>query len=92
VTFVGKRKAPVETLATVGVRSLLSMSHPAFPHGPHRSRPGPAFAWRGSRKRLRRIRFRENTSPEFWVAVAVLLFLLLIVLPWLVTHPLSIAP
>jgi hypothetical protein len=44
--------------------------------------------YRGSRKRLKRIRFAENTSVDFWVFVALMIFLLCVVLPWLVNHPL----
>jgi hypothetical protein len=42
---------------------------------------------RGSRKRLRRIRLRGNWSIEFWVIVAIIVFMLLVGLPWLIRHP-----
>jgi hypothetical protein len=47
----------------------------------------PPRAYRGSRKRLKRISFLENTSVEFWCFVILLLFMLLVVVPWLIKHP-----
>jgi hypothetical protein len=42
---------------------------------------------RGSRKRLKRIKWSDNTSADFWAFVILALFLLLVVLPWLIRHP-----
>jgi hypothetical protein len=36
---------------------------------------------------VRRIRFRDNWAVELWILVAVLLFVLFVVVPWLVRHP-----
>ena len=48
---------------------------------------GAGRAYRGSRKRLKRIKFFENTSVEFWLFVVLMLFMLLVVVPWLIKHP-----
>lgn len=42
--------------------------------------------YRGSKKRLRRIRMRDNGSLAFWMFVAVVLFSLFVVLSWLILH------
>ena len=42
---------------------------------------------RGSRKRIRAIRFRDNWSVEVWVFLAVMLFAALVGVPWLIRHP-----
>lgn len=52
--------------------------------GPH---PGVGKAYRGSRKRVRRIKWWENTSVEFWILVALLLLMLFVGVPWLIRHP-----
>jgi hypothetical protein len=36
---------------------------------------------------VRRIRFRDNWAVELWILVAVILFTLCVVVPWLVRHP-----
>jgi hypothetical protein len=41
----------------------------------------------GSKQRLKRIRLRGNSSLEFWIFVIGLVLILLIAVPWLVTHP-----
>jgi len=41
--------------------------------------------FRGSRKRVSRIRWRGNSSPEFWVFM-ILLLVLLLSMPWLIEH------
>jgi hypothetical protein len=43
--------------------------------------------FRGSRKRLRRIRARDNWSVEFVIFIIFMLFVLLVLVPWMVTHP-----
>jgi hypothetical protein len=34
-----------------------------------------------------RITLRQNSSPEFWILMVVLLFTLFVVVPWLIRHP-----
>ena len=46
-------------------------------------RPRVAKAYRGSLRRVRRIRLRTNGSWELWVLIAWVAFLLLIVVPWM---------
>jgi hypothetical protein len=50
------------------------------------SGPRPPKTYRGSRKRVRRIKMRDNGSWEFWVLVGWLAFLVLVVLPWMIRH------
>jgi hypothetical protein len=50
-------------------------------------RAGAGKVYRGSRKRVRRIKWLENNSVEFWILVVLLLFMLLVGVPWLVKHP-----
>jgi H+/Cl- antiporter ClcA len=64
-----------------GARQHLSHS------GPHLGRPGAGKTYRGSRKRLRRIKWYEHTPVEFWIYLVLLLVVLLIVIPWLIKHP-----
>jgi hypothetical protein len=42
---------------------------------------------RGSRKRLHRIKWRQNTSVGFWVFVIFMLVVLFVGIPWLIRHP-----
>jgi hypothetical protein len=44
----------------------------------------PAKIYRGSRRRLRQIRFRGNGSAELWLFVGWVAFLLFVVLPWMI--------
>jgi len=46
----------------------------------------PAKAYRGSRRRLRRIRLRDNGSWELWALAAWLTFLVLVFVPWMLRH------
>ncbi len=55
--------------------------------GPHTTKPGSARTFRGSKKRLARIRMRDNFSIEFWCFVALMAFLLLVGIPWMLKHP-----
>jgi hypothetical protein len=48
------------------------------------SRPGLTF--RGSRRRLARLRFRDTWSPQMWVLVVVMGLALLFLVPWLIVH------
>jgi hypothetical protein len=50
-------------------------------------RPGDEKVYRGSRRRLRRLKWRDNITPEFWIFVVLALFLLFVVLPWMIQHP-----
>jgi hypothetical protein len=40
--------------------------------------------YRGSRRRFRQIRLRDNSSAELWLIVAWVGFLLLVVVPWMI--------
>jgi hypothetical protein len=55
--------------------------------GPQTLRPRSAKVYRGSRKRLRRLRLSGNWSVELWIFLAVMLFTLFVVVPWIVRHP-----
>jgi hypothetical protein len=46
-----------------------------------------AKVYRGSRKRVRRIKWRGNTSVELWIVVVLMLFVLCVGIPWLIKHP-----
>jgi hypothetical protein len=39
--------------------------------------------YRGSRRRVRRIGFRDSWSWEIWLVVAWVAFLMLVVIPWM---------
>jgi hypothetical protein len=56
---------------------------------PHINGTRPGKVYRGSRKRIQRIKWRENTSVEFWILVILLLFMLLVAIPWLIKHPIE---
>jgi hypothetical protein len=56
-------------------------------NGPHTTKPGADRVFRGSKKRLARIRIRDNMSLGMWCFVALMAMLLLVVVPWLVNHP-----
>jgi hypothetical protein len=55
--------------------------------GPHTHRLHSEKVYRGSRKRLRRITWRGNTTPEFWIFVVFMLILLFVIVPWMIRHP-----
>jgi uncharacterized iron-regulated membrane protein len=44
-------------------------------------------AYRGSRKRLRRIRMRGNANLGVWVLLILALLMLFVGIPWLMHHP-----
>jgi len=44
---------------------------------------------RGSRRRLRRIRFRENWTRDMGLLVAFVVLTILVLFPWLVKHPIN---
>ena len=54
---------------------------------PHTSSPRSGKVYRGSRRRVRRLTFRGNWSLELWIVLAVMLFTLFVVVPWIVRHP-----
>jgi hypothetical protein len=54
--------------------------------GPHRNRNRPGLTFRGSRRRLRQLRFRDNWSREMWFLVVVMGLALLVLVPWLIIH------
>jgi hypothetical protein len=51
-----------------------------------RAAPRASRLYRGSSKRVRRIRLRGIWSAEFWVWMVLVVFFLLVVIPWIVTH------
>ena len=55
--------------------------------GPHTTKPGSARTFRSSKKRLARIRMRDNFSFAFWCFVALIAFLLFVGIPWMIKHP-----
>jgi hypothetical protein len=57
--------------------------------GPHLSGGRGSKTYRGSRKRIRQIKWREHTSIEFWVFVVFMLFLLFVGIPWMIKHPID---
>jgi hypothetical protein len=58
-----------------------------FHGGPHFSRPGVSRTYRGSPKRIRRIKWRDHTPPSFVAWTMAGLVVLLAVIYWLMTHP-----
>jgi hypothetical protein len=44
------------------------------------------MTFRGSRRRLKHVTVKGNDSVELWVLVAWVVFLLVVVLPWMVRH------
>jgi hypothetical protein len=48
-----------------------------------------AMRFRGSLRRVRRIRFRDNWSRDMWLVVALVIVVLLVLFPWFVTHQLQ---
>jgi hypothetical protein len=54
--------------------------------GPHGNGNRPALMFRGSRRRLRQIRFRNSWSREMWFLVIVMTLALLFLIPLLIRH------
>jgi hypothetical protein len=50
-------------------------------------RVGAGKVHRGSRKRVQRIKWRENTSVEVWIFIVLILLTLILGIPWLIKHP-----
>jgi hypothetical protein len=57
------------------------------PAGPYSNRSGALRVDRGSRKRLRRIRWRDNTPPGVLLLGAVLVIVLVALVVWTLEHP-----
>ncbi|HUK36705.1 MAG TPA: hypothetical protein VLV86_22475 [Vicinamibacterales bacterium] len=55
--------------------------------GPHTTKPGTARVFRGSKKRVRRIRMRDYMSLAMWCYIVLMAALLFIGLPWMAKHP-----
>jgi type II secretory pathway component PulM len=55
--------------------------------GRHASQDRPGKNYRGSKKRVDRIKWRDNTPRGFWILIVLTLFLLFAGISWLVTHP-----
>jgi hypothetical protein len=58
--------------------------------GPRRGTQRRGKLYRGSRHRIRRLKWHEHTSIEFWVVVAFILFVLFFGIPWLIKHPIDL--
>jgi hypothetical protein len=62
-----------------------------MPHGvargPHSARPGSAKFYRGSHKRLGRI--RRDLTPDIWILIIAVALILFVVLSWLIHHPVT---
>ena len=46
----------------------------------------PPKIYLGSKKRVQRVTWRGNWSSEMWIVIVVLLFTLLVVVPWMIRH------
>jgi hypothetical protein len=68
------------SLAATNMRNLRIEDRPS-------GRPGTQRSYRGSRKRIRRIRMQDHWSVELWLFVIFVLLALFIVVPWLIRHP-----
>jgi hypothetical protein len=59
----------------------------SYVHGPHTYGPGSTRIYRGSRKRVQRLKWYKHSSIHFWLFVAFVLFLLFVGVPWMINHP-----
>ena len=55
--------------------------------GPHLCRAGVGRIYRGSAKRIGRIRWREHTPWELVALMVVVIAIVVALVSWLVTHP-----
>jgi hypothetical protein len=55
--------------------------------GPHTGRPGAEKVYRGSRRRLTRIRWQDHTSTDFLLFVVLALLTIFFSLVWVANHP-----
>jgi len=46
----------------------------------------PPKTYRGSRRRIRQLKMRDHWSLGLWLLVAWVVFLILVVLPWMIRH------
>jgi len=46
----------------------------------------PPKIYLGAKKRVQRVTWRGNWSSEMWIVIVVLLFTLLVVVPWMIRH------
>jgi hypothetical protein len=58
-----------------------------YQSGPHFSRPRAGLSYRGSPKRIRRIKWQDHTPPSFAALMLAGLALVLALIAWLITHP-----
>jgi hypothetical protein len=66
----------------------MGIGRPAINIGPIHARRGSSRrVYRGSRKRLQRLKWYRQSSIEFWLFVAFMAFLLFFGVPWMITHP-----
>jgi hypothetical protein len=56
-------------------------------NGPHLGRAGVGRIYRGSAKRIGRIRWREHTPWELVALMVVVIAIVVALVSWLVTHP-----
>ena len=56
------------------------------PYRSHEVTPRPPKIYLGSKKRVQRVTWRGNWSSEMWIVIVVLLFTLLVVVPWMIRH------
>jgi hypothetical protein len=60
---------------------------PAHATGPQTFRHRAGRVYRGTRKRLRRIRLHENTPPGLWILVVALVLFMIATFVLLIRHP-----
>jgi len=58
--------------------------------GPHQKRMGGAQRYRSTRKRLAKIRLRDNSSVELWLFIVLVILLFAVLIPWVQSHPTSL--
>jgi hypothetical protein len=58
-----------------------------YPSGPHFSGSRCGRTYRGSLKRVRRIKWQEHTPPSFVAFAAAGIATIVLLISWLVTHP-----
>jgi hypothetical protein len=66
--------------------TMPSMPRQILGGGPHGGRSHGEKVYRGSRRRVRRIKW-SDTTPEFWIFVVLVIFLFFVIVPWMIRHP-----
>jgi hypothetical protein len=61
-----------------------ALPHVVWRMGGHAFGNARSKRYRGSRRRLKRLTIRGNSSWEFWVLLGWIAFLLLAVIPWMI--------